>query len=189
MSRLLASILLLPLTLTVGACSNEPSRKEGEAIVEPSVIGAKEEGADSSGSMYYIPDDVIDAVAEKAKNGDNIELMRIINHYRLSYEGDDKEALSEKWEKIAADRSTTVPLRGPQEAIEAMNKNVPVDEVDRMEIGKKLRVVAVDYFRTLLGRGEDCSVLKKYAENAKRASPNQSKEISAELDRACKGRG
>ena len=55
-----------------------------------------------------------------------------------------------------------------------------------MEIGKELRGVAVSYFRILSRKRVDCSVLKIYAEKAKRADPNQSKEISSEFESVCK---
>ncbi len=145
------------------------------------------EGAISSGSMYYIPDDKIASIAESAEKGDNEALMKIINHYYFSYVGDDKDKITEKWQKIAADRAMSEPLRSPEEISKAIfDKNIPMDEVNKMDLGRDLRGVAVDYFRILLEKHTDCSVLKKYAENAEKANPQGAKEIDSELQSACK---
>ncbi|MEQ1537658.1 MAG: hypothetical protein ABL928_01920 [Sphingorhabdus sp.] len=157
-------MLLSP--LVVGACSDDQSRENVDVMSNKSsgsvgtgerrvgVIGSDEEGSDSSGSMYYIPDDKIVEIAESADEGDNEALMKIINHYRFSYEGGDKNTVTQKWEKIAADR--------------------------------EIKGVAWDYFQTLLEQRKDCSILKKYAEKAKKGNPEGAEEIDSELRSVCK---
>lgn len=197
MSRLLICAGVFSLALPLEGCSESQSRSEvdGSSVKSsasnsataplPGRIGSSEAGADSTGSVFYIPDDEIAATADSAEKGDNVALMRMINHYRFSYEGEDKDALSEKWEKIGADRAETVPLRSGEEIIAAINNNVPAHEIEKMDIGKKLRGVSANYFRISLHKGEDCPVLKFYADKAKRLNPDASDEISRQFKGAC----
>lgn len=192
--------MLFPLALALAGCSENtrqgeigPSAEDDSVsnvadIPRPGRIGSSKAGADSSSSTFYIPDREIAATATSAKKGDNVALMRMINYYRFSYEGEDKDALSKKWEKIGADRANTVPLRSGEEIIDAMNKGAPADEIRKMEVGKNLRAVSANYFRILLEDRESCSVLKIYAEKAKMAIPDDAEEISEQLQGACNNR-
>lgn len=182
----------LILSLVVVGCSDHKSSKDTgkhERLTDDGkqrigVVGAKEEGSDSTGSVYYIADNELSVIAERATKGDNIALMRIINHYRFSYEGNDRDALVEKWEKIGADRANAEPVRSSKE----IQKSIFEKDVDmaKLDIGRELRGVAVDYFRLLKEKHSDCSVLKEYAEKAQRAKPDFASEISTELQSVCK---
>ncbi len=88
--------------LSLEACSDSDPAHGGERLAD--VIGTEEEGSDSSGSVYFIPRDKIEIIKELAKNGDDDALKIIVRYYYFSYQGNDREEITEIWQKIAADR-------------------------------------------------------------------------------------
>lgn len=87
------------LSIAVSACASQ-SDEQDSAAVDDSVY-------ESSGSVFFIPEHEIDAIAVAAVDGNDQQLQRLIDFYMFSYEHKDDADIVElqRWQTLGAERN------------------------------------------------------------------------------------
>ena len=90
---------LLFLSISVCSCTSQSD--------DPIVPAAEEDYYESSGSVFFIPHNELDAVVESAVDGNDVQLQRLIDYYMFSHEPKDRaaEIQLKKWQSLGAERS------------------------------------------------------------------------------------